>query len=233
MTERHRCWAVIPAAGVGARMAADKPKQYLRVGGRTVIEWTLEKLAAQRQLSGVVVALAADDRQWDALQIDSPLPIWRAEGGSERCHSVLNALQVLGEHARGEDWVLVHDAARPCLRRADLDKLLDTLTDDPVGGLLALPVRDTMKRSDAKQRIIATEDRQGLWHALTPQMFRLQILQQAIQDSLDRDLMVTDESAAVEALGLQPQLVEGCADNIKITRPGDLALAELFLKHRD
>jgi 2-C-methyl-D-erythritol 4-phosphate cytidylyltransferase len=143
----------------------------------------------------------------------------------------MNALGVLAGRLGADDWVLVHDAARPCLRRRDLDRLMDTLADDPVGGLLAVPVRDTMKRADTTGRVCATEDRRGLWHALTPQMFRFEVLYSALTAARERHLAVTDEASAVEAAGLAPRLVEGRADNIKITRPEDLALAEFYLTH--
>lgn len=232
MTEKQRCWAVIPAAGIGTRMGAEQPKQYLRVCGRTVIEWVLEKLAAQRQLSGVVVALAADDRHWEQLQIANPLPIWRATGGAERCHSVLNALQVLGEHAHDEDWVLVHDAARPCVRNSDIDRLVESVSRHAVGGLLATPVRDTMKRCDESGTVVGTVSRDQLWHALTPQMFRLGSLRQALQRAIADGVAVTDEASAMEHAGLMPRVVPGHSDNIKITHPEDLVLAQFYLQQQ-
>lgn len=232
MTEKQRCWAVIPAAGIGTRMGAEQPKQYLRVCGRTVIEWVLEKLAAQRQLSGVVVALAADDRHWEQLQIANPLPIWRATGGAERCHSVLNALQVLGEHAHDEDWVLVHDAARPCVRNSDIDRLVESVSRHAAGGLLATPVRDTMKRCDESGTVVGTVSRDQLWHALTPQMFRLGSLRQALQRAIADGVAVTDEASAMEHAGLMPRVVPGHSDNIKITHPEDLVLAQFYLQQQ-
>ncbi|MCP5423647.1 MAG: 2-C-methyl-D-erythritol 4-phosphate cytidylyltransferase [Gammaproteobacteria bacterium] len=225
-------WAVVPAAGIGKRMGLDIPKQYLPLGGLSVIEHTLDILLRHPRIQGVVVALGADDRWWPSLKLDCGKPLISVVGGPERCHSVLNGLTALHDWAQPDDWVLVHDAARPCLSRADLDKLLDELADDPVGGLLALPVRDTMKRADAQGRVIATEERAGLWHALTPQMFRLATLLAALRHSLEQGLIVTDEAAAVEAMGLRPRLVQGSADNIKITRTEDLALAEFFLTRR-
>ncbi|PKM45135.1 MAG: 2-C-methyl-D-erythritol 4-phosphate cytidylyltransferase [Gammaproteobacteria bacterium HGW-Gammaproteobacteria-1] len=222
-------WVVIPAAGVGARMKADRPKQYLPLRGRTVIEHTLSCFTHHPAIAGIVVALSPDDPYWPGLRIDSPVPLHVAAGGQERCHSVLNALRLLAQHADANDWVLVHDAARPCLTCADIDKLCAELCDDEVGGILAVPVRDTMKRADGEGRISATEDRNGLWHALTPQMFRLGLLTQALEQALADGFVVTDEASAVEHAGLRPKLVEGRADNIKVTRPEDLALAEFFL----
>lgn len=227
MSARH--WVVIPAAGVGARMKADRPKQYLPLRGKTVIEHTLSCFMQHPAIAGIVVALSPDDPYWASLHIDSDVPLHVAAGGRERCHSVLNALHLLTQHAGANDWVLVHDAARPCLTRADIDKLCASLRDDEVGGILAVPVRDTMKRADGEGRISATEDRNGLWHALTPQMFRLELLTQALEQALADGFVVTDEASAVEHAGLRPKLVEGRADNIKVTRPEDLALAEFFL----
>ncbi len=225
-------WIVIPAAGVGKRMGADVPKQYLPLQGRPVIVHTLERLAALPGVRGVMVAVSAEDRHWPALELSLPVPLWTAEGGVERCHSVLNALTDLGLHAQEADWVLVHDAARPCVRRADLERLVETLQDDPVGGLLAMPVRDTMKRAEPDGRVVTTEPREGLWHALTPQMFRLGALRHALEEAIEAEDLVTDEAAAMERAGFRPRLVEGHGDNIKITRPEDLALAEFFLQRQ-
>ena len=227
-------WALIPAAGVGSRMGADIPKQYLTLGGKTVLEHTLAAVAQQDAIAGIVLVTAADDERAHALAAlpQSP-PLYFAPGGSERCHSVLNGLRELSRHGDDQDWVLVHDAARPCLRRTDLDKLITELQDDPVGGLLAVPVRDTMKRADATGRVAATEERAGLWHALTPQMFRLGALRSALEAVLAQGLAVTDEASAMERAGQKPRLVEGHGDNIKITRPEDLALAELYLRQQE
>ncbi|MEJ2180468.1 MAG: 2-C-methyl-D-erythritol 4-phosphate cytidylyltransferase, partial [Gammaproteobacteria bacterium] len=178
---------------------------------------------------GVVVAVAADDQRWDELKFQTNKPIIKTLGGEERCHSVKNALYEVSRHGNEQDWVLVHDAARPCLRHEDLNKLIAQLSDHMVGGLLAYPVKDTMKRSDDKQRIIETVDRNGLWHALTPQMFRLHLLRDALNKAIDDGFLVTDEASAVEHAGYKPKLVEGGSDNIKITNPEDLSLAEFYL----
>jgi 2-C-methyl-D-erythritol 4-phosphate cytidylyltransferase len=207
------------------------PKQYLPLAGLHVIVHTLDSLLTHPRLSGVVVAIGTEDTWWESIRLEAGKPLLQVTGGQERCHSVLNALHTLQELAEADDWVLVHDAVRPCLRRSDLDVLMTTLEDDPVGGLLAVPVRDTIKRASKDGRVITTEDRTGLWHALTPQMFRLNILLKALQQSLEQGLLVTDEASAVETLGLAPRLVEGRADNIKITRLEDLALAEFYLTH--
>lgn len=216
-------WAVIPAAGVGARMAADRPKQYLQLGGRTILEHSLDCFLDHPCLKGVVVSLAADDPYWPGLRCAVDARIQRAAGGCERADSVLNALLLL--HAQGADdadWVLVHDAARPNLARTDLDRLLAELADDPVGGLLAVPARDTLKRADAQGRVAATIDRSTVWQAYTPQMFRLGALHRALADSLVADVAITDEASAIEWSGQAPRLIEGRSDNIKVTRPEDL-----------
>ena len=224
-------WVVIPAAGVGTRMKADRPKQYLPLHGRTVIEHTLACFTHHPAIAGIVVAISEGDPYWGHLHIDSDVPLHVARGGVERCHSVLNALHTLDGLADDNDWVLVHDAARPCLSRLDIDSMLTELDDDPVGGILAVPVRDTMKRADAQQRIERTEDRANLWHALTPQMFRLGLLRQSLERALADGFVVTDEASAIEHGGQRPKLVEGSGSNIKVTRPEDLALAEFFLSH--
>ena len=216
-------WAVIPAAGVGARMAADRPKQYLQLGGRTILEHSLGCLLDHPNLKGLVVSLAVDDPYWPNLACASDSRIQRVEGGTERSGSVLNALLHL--HAQGaddDDWVLVHDAARPNLSRDDLDKLLVELADDAVGGLLAVPARDTLKRVDKHGRVLETVDRSVIWQAYTPQMFRLGALHRALADSLVADAVITDEASAMEWAGLAPRLIEGRADNLKVTRPEDL-----------
>ncbi|WP_438283160.1 2-C-methyl-D-erythritol 4-phosphate cytidylyltransferase [Pseudomonas alabamensis] len=218
-----RFWAVVPAAGVGARMAADRPKQYLTVAGRTVLEHTLACFLDHPALLGVVVSLADHDPYWPHLACATDGRIRRAAGGRERADSVLNALQVLQEQgAADEDWVLVHDAARPNLARSDLDRLLSMLADDPVGGLLAVPARDTLKRAGADGRVSATLDRSTVWQAFTPQMFRLGMLHRALADCLVAQVMVTDEASAIEWAGQAPRLIEGRGDNLKVTRPEDL-----------
>lgn len=216
-------WAVVPAAGVGARMAADRPKQYLQLGGRTILEHSLNCFLDHPSVKGVVVSLAADDPFWPTLPYANDSRIQRANGGRERADSVLNALLLL--HAQGaadSDWVLVHDAARPNLARSDLDRLLLELADDPVGGLLAVPARDTLKRADANGRVSATVDRSTIWQAYTPQMFRLGALHRALADSLVAEVAITDEASAIEWSGQAPRLIEGRNDNIKVTRPEDL-----------
>lgn len=222
-------WVAIPAAGIGTRMVADRPKQYLELHGRTVLEHTLACFDGHPRVRGIVLSIALDDPYWSSLVLETSTPVHIVPGGAERADSVLQALDLLAALGEPEDWVLVHDAARPCLTRSDLDRLIDTLESDAVGGILAVPVRDTMKRANADGRIARTEARQGLWHALTPQMFRLGLLRSSLMQAKERGLEVTDEASAIEQVGHAPMLVEGRADNIKITRPEDLALAEFFL----
>ncbi len=222
-------WAVIPAAGIGSRMQSDTPKQYLKIFDKTILEHTLDRFINHPQITGVAVAVSSEDEYWQALDIKSDKPMIITTGGMERCHSVLSALQSLDEYAEPQDWVLVHDAARPCLRSLDIDKLINEVSEHPVGGLLALPVKDTMKRSDGNA-ITETVERNNLWHALTPQMFRLTDLRSALEKILEKDLIVTDEAQAMEMMQQMPLLVEGHMDNIKITHPQDLELATHYLK---
>lgn len=226
-------WAVIPAAGIGQRMQSAIPKQYLPLAGATVIEITIARLLAAERVQGLAISLRADDQYWAGLKIRCSKPVLRAEGGAERCHSVLNAMQSLAERDDVDvenDWVLVHDAVRPCVRLDDINLLIEQATASASGGLLALPVRDTMKRQVAgTQTVQQTEERAGLWHALTPQLFPYRALQQALIRALAEGVSVTDESSAMEHAGFAPLLVRGHEDNIKITRPDDLRLAALFM----
>ncbi|TLX63954.1 2-C-methyl-D-erythritol 4-phosphate cytidylyltransferase [Stutzerimonas nosocomialis] len=216
-------WVVIPAAGVGSRMRADRPKQYLPLAGRALIEHTLACFLSHPGLRGLVVSLAADDPYWSTLPCASDERIARAVGGRERADSVLEGLLRLEALGADEaDWVLVHDAARPNLQRADLDGLLEQLSGDPVGGLLAVPAKDTLKRAGADGRVAETVDRSVIWLAYTPQMFRLGLLRDALRQALAAGVTVTDEASAMEWAGHAPRLVEGRADNIKVTRPEDL-----------
>lgn len=224
-------WAVLPAAGVGSRMQADRPKQYLPLKGRFLLDHTLECVLSYPSIEKAVVVLSEDDPYWPDSQFASHSDVIRAEGGSERCHSVLNGLCALEGIASDTDWVAVHDIARPCLRHSDLDLLFDGLGDS--GAILASPTRDTMKRgtlqADGSVVIDHTVERDQLWHALTPQVFRLGELRTALERALADGFEVTDEASAIEYAGGYPRLVSGRADNIKVTRPEDLALAELFL----
>jgi len=226
------CWAVVPAAGIGERMQADRPKQYLQLAGKTVIEQTLQRLASHPDISGIVVAISAKDNWWSKLSLSLDCPLHVVEGGAQRADSVLNALRALSEQVDDDPWVLVHDAARPCVRHADIDQMLDQLAHHPVGGILGMPVNDTVKRTDVDNVISDTVDRRNLWRATTPQMFHLKQLMSALDSALAQQIPVTDEASAIEFVGLAPMMVEWHGDNIKITVPHDLALASWFLQQQ-
>ena len=220
-----RYFGVIPAAGAGSRMGGETPKQYLDLDGVTVLQRSLEALLALPQLDSVVVALSADDTRWAALPAASDPRVFTTPGGAERSDSVLAGLDALADRAGAEDWVLVHDAARPCLVASDLDRLVVELAADPVGGLLATPVAETVKRSDVEGRVLETVPRESLWLAQTPQMFRFGLLRDALTQAAREGRVITDEASAIEQAGQRPKLVAGSVGNLKITRPGDLAQA--------
>ncbi|MFV0371949.1 MAG: 2-C-methyl-D-erythritol 4-phosphate cytidylyltransferase [Azonexus sp.] len=225
-----RYFAIVPAAGSGARFGASRPKQYLDLNGRPLIYHTLAALAVWPRIERVWVVLAPDDPFWpryDWSGLGAKVESVHC-GGATRAESVRNGLQAAAVAAAEDDWVLVHDAARPCLTPALLNALHEELADDPVGGLLAVPVADTLKRADANQRVADTEPRGGLWQAQTPQMFRYGLLRRALAAQNE----VTDEAGAIEAAGLQPRLVASSASNLKVTYPADLALAALILREQ-
>lgn len=218
--------AIVPAAGIGSRMGADCPKQYLTLAGKTILEHTLGCLLSHPGIARVIVALAPHDEWFEQLAVAADPRVLRVEGGSERAYSVLNALHVV----EGK-WVLVHDAARPCLTQGDLDALIaSAMACD--GAILGSRVRDTMKRTDGAGNIVATVEREQLWHALTPQMFPTGTLKRALEEGLALGALITDEASAMERAGFTVKMVEGRADNIKVTRPEDLSLAELFLQQQ-
>jgi 2-C-methyl-D-erythritol 4-phosphate cytidylyltransferase len=223
-----RCIGLIPAAGEGARLAGETPKQYLELAGRPMVAHAAAALLAHPAVELAFVVLAPDDERWamhdwTAFQ-DRLAPLWC--GGATRRDSVLNGLIAMANVVDPEDWVLVHDAARPCLAREDLARLIENVGDDDVGGILAVPLADTLKRSDDAGRIAATPQRDGLWLAQTPQMFRHGTLLRAIGGAGS----VTDEASAVEALGLRPRLVPGSVRNLKVTFAGDATIAESLLR---
>ncbi len=221
--------AIVPAAGVGSRMQADRPKQYLMLHGKTILEHTVERLLSHPSISQVVIAVSQEDGYFAETSVAHHPLVTRVAGGKERCDSVLNALDYLKQQGY-QDWVLVHDAARPNVSLKDISNLIDEGSQHPVGAILAAKVRDTMKRSSDTQEIEGTVDRVNLWHALTPQMFRCNELQLALQSALKNHDLVTDEASCMEIIGLSPLLVEGRADNLKVTQPEDLALAEFYLR---
>ncbi|MBE8566959.1 MULTISPECIES: 2-C-methyl-D-erythritol 4-phosphate cytidylyltransferase [Vibrio] len=219
--------AVVPAAGVGSRMKADRPKQYLQIHGKTILEHTVEKLLSHPQVSKIVVAISDDDPYYPELPLNFNPQVIRVSGGTERADSVLSALDYIVQQQLS-DWVMVHDAARPCIQLSDIDKLISGAMTHDVGAILAAPVRDTMKRG-VQGQIEHTVDRVDLWHALTPQMFRSKPLRKVLSEALQQGVSITDEASAFEWKGLSPALIAGRSDNFKITQPEDLALAEFYL----
>ena len=226
-------FALIPAAGSGSRMGEELPKQYLPLAGKPMIYHALRRLYSSPRITGIFVVLAFKEQEWaryDWSEFSGKLIVLEC-GGETRAASVLNGLKAARARSAvgDDDWVLVHDAARPCLGRAQLEKLMDELAEDKVGGLLAVPVADTLKRGDANSRVERTESRENLWQAQTPQMFRYKLLVEAL--SMTGGVTMTDDAGAIEALGLHPKLVLSDARNLKVTYPQDLALAELILKN--
>jgi len=221
-------WAIIPAAGAGSRMAQDDtlPKQYLEINGRTLLEHSLIRLDSTNLFAGIVVVLDEDDTHWQSLTPEVSVRVITATGGKERVHSVLNGLAALEGQAAEDDWVLVHDAARPCIKPQDVAALIQTLADTDVGGLLAMPVNDTIKQAGADMKVSTTLDRKLLWRAATPQMFRLGLLNRALASAVANDEFVTDDAQAMENAGYEMSLVPCSTDNIKVTYPEDLAIAE-------
>jgi 2-C-methyl-D-erythritol 4-phosphate cytidylyltransferase len=231
--DRGLLWVVVPAAGRGVRFGGGIPKQYSPLLGRPMIRHTLERLAAQPRVGGLCVVLAPSDPHWPGWREIGGKPVLSCDGGAERADSVLAGLRALPASVREEDWVLVHDAARPCLRRDDMDRLLERGCAHEVGAILAAPVRDTLKRADAYGAIERSEPRERLWRALTPQLFRRMELERALESALAAGVTITDEAMAFERLGRSPLLVEGADDNLKVTTTADLAIAESLLSRMD
>lgn len=226
----NRYIAIVPAAGSGSRMGAECPKQYMELLGKPLIWHTLQALAAVSRIGRIVVVISPGDEWWESFDwsgLSARVEVLR-EGGSTRAASVGNALGAIAGGLQDDDWILVHDAARACLTPAHVDALIDAVSADPVGGLLAQPVADTLKRADGGARVAQTVSRESMWQAQTPQMFRSGLLQRALAATA----AVTDEAGAVEALGLSPRLVAADATNFKITYPQDLALAAMILRAR-
>ena len=223
--------ALIPAAGVGARMGATVPKQYAELLAKPMIEHVMDTFVDCDQIHQIFVVVSADDAYIDDIPTKPRTQILRC-GGATRQASVTNGLQAMQSQVDPNDWILVHDAARPGLTHDLLDKLIAFVKDDAVGGLLALPMVDTIKRSDGHGRAEMTVERSALWSAQTPQMFRHAQLLQALQQAQQHAKQITDEASAIEAMGHRPKLVEGCARNFKVTLPQDLLLAELIFKDR-
>ncbi len=225
-------WFVVPAAGIGSRFGAETPKQYALIDQYSIIEHTLSQLLSWRSEVQIVVAVAADDIFWPRLAIAKDSRVHCVIGGAERADSVLAALSYLTDKLTPCDWVLVHDAARPCIDHDSLARLVDSVADDAVGGLLALPVSDTLKQSVNGVNVLCTVDRSQLWSCQTPQMFRFGLLYDSLNQALLDKATITDESSAIEYSGLQPKLVEGNSCNIKVTRPEDIQLARFYIQSR-
>ena len=227
--EKPNILAVVPAAGVGRRMGGSLPKQYMDLLGVPVIVRTLRRITSHPRIQKTVVVLAPNDVWFPKCREQLVDHYVTVEGGKERRSSVLAGIELLTEEYSAESWVIVHDAARPCVREKDIDALLGSLVDSRVGGILAAPVEDTLKGCDKDRNILKTIQRENVWKAFTPQMFRLGLLRDALRFSISADLLVTDEAQAIEAFGETPQVVLGHSDNIKITKPDDLKLAGAIL----
>ncbi len=225
-------WAIVPASGVGHRMQGQKPKQYLPLDGKTIIEHTLDRLLSFDGIDGVVLVLRPDDRDWQTINYQSEKPLITTSGGELRQHSVFNGLLKLLEQKFDDPYAMVHDAVRPLVCHADLRKLIEAAIDHSAGALLALPITDTLKHQDQDSNIDRTVSRAGLWRAFTPQLFKAKLLHRALEQMIENDREVTDDASAIESLGLRPRLVECNAENIKITWPEDLSLATQILRRQ-
>lgn len=226
-------WAIVPAAGTGVRSGLDIPKQYQLLLGKPMLHHVLDVLSSHPDIDGICLALAAEDTRWAGIHKWHSKTLRTCIGGAERSESVLLAITSLQDVLGKEDFVLVHDAARPCLRFEDLNNLIEQASTHPVGALLAGKIKDTVKRADHESQVEGTLDRSLLWRAFTPQMFPALSLQRALQHAKQEGVQITDESSAMERLGLSPLLVEGSDDNIKVTLASDFALAEAILSARN
>ena len=226
-----RLFALVPAAGAGRRMNAGLPKQYLTLRGRPLAEQTLHRLLAVARIERIMVPVAADDPWWPSLAVAGQARLGSTTGGASRAQSVRAGLAALAREADDGDRVLVHDMARPCVRPSDIERLLAAAGED--GAILAQPSTDTLKQADDDGRIAATLERASIWRAQTPQLFSVGLLRRALDEALAAGVDVTDEASAVERLGARPVLVEGSADNLKVTQPADLALAEFHLMRQE
>lgn len=226
----HDLVAILPAAGIGSRMQSHCPKQYLMIGQKTIIEYAIQALLSHPKVQHVIVVLHLQDTVFSSLAISQDSRVSVTIGGSERYDSVMAGLKQAS--LMNVRWVLVHDAARPCLHFTDLDCLIHDVMNSTQGGILAIPVKDTMKRAvNGVQLIAHTVERNELWHALTPQMFPLELLNNCMARALNEGVALTDEASALEHCGFHPLLVAGRSDNIKVTRPEDLVLATFYLTH--
>ncbi|MFV0476931.1 MAG: 2-C-methyl-D-erythritol 4-phosphate cytidylyltransferase [Parahaliea sp.] len=232
LCKKARLFAVVPAAGVGRRMAANQPKQYLELAGVPVLQHSLQALLHEARIERIIVALKEGDRLAETISLLNNKRVIRVAGGAERVDSVLAGLRALTAVAKDNDWVLVHDAARPCLGAADLDRLIEHVLSSGTGAILAQPVIDTLKQADSEGCVQATVDRRCFWRAQTPQMFLLGPLREALERALTAGVSVTDEAMAMEYSDHRVELVRGSASNLKITRPEDLPLAAFYLSQQ-
>lgn len=229
--KNDKYWVIIPAGGTGMRFGHALPKQYVEIEGKTVLEHSMDAFRYLPHLQGVVITHPLNDPYISDLSFDFPVPVIKVVGGELRFQSVANGLNNLRNKADVEDWILVHDAVRPCLHPEDLNKLITTLRDDSVGGILAAPVKDTLKRTDAEGRIIDTVDRSHCWHALTPQMFRYGVLMKAIDSVIEQNMTVTDDAQALQLLGYSSRVVAADHPNPKLTYTQDFLLIGHLLKN--
>lgn len=233
MPVKQKFWCIVPAAGKGLRMASDIPKQYLSIEGKTILEHSVERLASHSLVEKVVVVIDKEDLIWPQLVLVNHPKVLATRGGKERFHSVLNGLKMLENLADEEDWVLVHDAARPCVRLSDISLLIDALSNaNEAGGILACPITDTVKKTNEDNLVEKTLDRNSLWRAMTPQMFKFGQLKKAINNAIEKQQFISDESSAMELAGYKPRLVQGASDNIKITTRRDLTLARIIMQYQ-
>ncbi len=231
MSNNNRLWVVIPAAGIGKRMGVDIPKQYITVCDKAIIEHTVEKFTSRNDLQGILVALSNSDQHWSTLELSKNNKITTVTGGEERYKSVYNALCSLKNKAGDDDWILVHDAVRPCITTFEIDQFIADLDHlNGIGGILALPCFETMKKANTNHEIEETIDRKFIWHAQTPQMFRYKKLFLAIEKIMNENIFITDEAMAMELAGYKPVLIQGTHSNIKITDQNDLKYLESFLR---
>ncbi|WP_018625521.1 2-C-methyl-D-erythritol 4-phosphate cytidylyltransferase [Kangiella aquimarina] len=226
---KTKIWALIPAAGIGTRMKSELPKQYLEIDGKTILEHSLSKFLEHPSIDKVVVALHPNDNHWAKIKIANHSKIITVEGGATRAESVLNGLKAIQQQHQQDDWVMVHDAARPCLDAGSIDALIQAGKESKHGAILAIPSVDTVKLANANQTIDKTLNREQIWLAQTPQYFPVQILADAIETGLEQGLAITDEASAIEAQGMHPALVIGTRKNIKVTQPEDMMLASVWL----
>ncbi|MFK7794414.1 MAG: 2-C-methyl-D-erythritol 4-phosphate cytidylyltransferase [Gammaproteobacteria bacterium] len=231
MSRLPKCWAVIPAAGIGERVSSTIPKQYLQIAGKTILQHAITPFVGNSHIAGITVALHPEDTHFSTLDmtIAARDKLHTVIGGATRAQSVLNALNSFEAQLDKDDFVLVHDAARPCLTNNDLDLLIDACLAHEVGGIIGSRVVDTIKYVE-NNNIVDTLDRENIWRAYTPQMFRFGILKSAIQKAFENNVCITDEASAIEYIGYQPCMVDGDARNIKVTTEQDISLAEMFLQ---